>query len=639
MPDSAQSTVASHSDSPISVPQGDAPGGDDLGGDLAATLRLYARTLFHVAGGPVILAVAVTFLVSLTEGIGIALLLPLLQVAGFRLDQGGPLSHYAAACQRMLLATGVPQPFWLALLLMIFMVLVAMRSLLNRAQSVLTFAAVLRFDLQLTRRLYSAILNANWLYLSRRRSSDFTHALTGEIARVDMATFGLVTFGSNAIASLFYIALAMKISVTMTMLVLGSGALLALLTRGHTRAAHQSGQAISRNMQDLYAAATEHLQNLKTVKALASQQSDLAMFSALQQRVSAEVIRNTRIQAATSFWFEIGSLLVLGLVILCSLQWLGVAPAAILLLLVVFTRLMPRLSSAYSQYQSFISEIPAFRNVKELEAGCLAAAETIPGPENPPELHEAVRLDDVSFGYLQDGRRVLDHVSLRAQAGRVTAILGASGAGKSTAADLINGLLTPDSGRVMVDGTELTPALARSWRNRVGYVAQDTVLFHDTVRANLRWAKPDATEEEMLFVLRQAAADFVLEMPHGLDSIVGDRGVLLSNGQRQRIALARALLRKPSLLILDEATNSLDLESEKRILDSIHAAVSASLRGQREPLSVIIIAHRFSAVERADMVYILEGGRVTASGSWEIIHARQGQRTPIGIDVGDEIGD
>lgn len=628
MADSAQLPVDTHSDPGVPDPDASVPRVD-----LASTLRLYTRTLLRVAGRPVILAVAVMFLVSLTEGIGIALLLPLLQVSGFRLDQNGPLSHYAAECQRVLAATGVPQPMWLALLLMVFVALVAMRSLLSRAQSVLTFSAVLRFDLYLTRQLYSAILNANWLYLSQRRSSDFTHALTGEIARVDTATFGLITLASSAMASMLYIALAMKISVIMTLLVLGLGALLAALTRGRTRAAHESGQVISSNMQDLYSAATEHLQSLKTVKALASQQGDLAMFSSLQQRVSAEVIRNTRIQAATSFWFEISSLLVLGLVIICSLQWLGVAPAAVLLLLVVFTRLMPRLSSAYNQYQSFVSEIPAFRNVKNLEAECLAVAETSPGLDAPPELRESVRLEDVSFGYVPGGGRVLDHVSLRAEAGRVTAILGASGAGKSTAADLVNGLLAPDSGRVMIDDIELTPTLARSWRSRVGYVAQDTVLFHDTVRANLRWAEPNATEEEMIAVLRQAAAEFVLEMPHGLDSVVGDRGILLSNGQRQRVALARALLRKPSLLVLDEATNSLDLESERRILDSIHSAVDTSLKGHERRLSVIIIAHRFSTVERADMVYIMESGRVTASGTWDSVNAMREQRNHAEVEL------
>src|SRR4051812_15144436 len=248
MPDSAQST------SSASAPR-------DRSG-LSTILRAFLKSLFQVAGRPVILAVVVSFLASLSEGIGIALLLPLLQVAGFRMEQGGQLGRLATASRQMLMSSGVPQQWWLALLLMAFVLLVAIRSLLNRAQSVQTFSAVLRFDLYVNRQLYSAILNANWLFLSRRRSSDFTHALTGEMSRVDTATFGLVTLASSAMASLFYIALAMKLSLSMTLLVLAAGASLVLFTRKSTRAAHESGHAISKSLKELYSAATEHLQNL-----------------------------------------------------------------------------------------------------------------------------------------------------------------------------------------------------------------------------------------------------------------------------------------------------------------------------------------------------------------------------------------
>ena len=333
---------------------------------------------------------------SLSEGIGIALLLPLLQVAGFRVEQVGQLGRLATASRQMLIDSGVPQPWWLALLLMAFVMLVAIRSLLNRAQSVQTFSAVLQFDLHINRQLYSSILNANWLFLSRRRSSDFTHALTSEMSRVDTAVFGLVTLASSAMASLLYIALAMKLSFSMTMLVLAAGGLLVLVTRKTTRAAHESGHAISTSLKELYSAATEHLQNLKTIKALASQQGDLVMFTSLQERVSKDVLRNTRSQAAAAFWFEFGSLVVLGLVILISFEWLNVAPAVVLLLLVVFTRLMPRLSVAFTQYQSFVSELPAFHNVMALREECLKMAEGEPGPEPPPESAHA-RCDSRMF--------------------------------------------------------------------------------------------------------------------------------------------------------------------------------------------------------------------------------------------------
>jgi ATP-binding cassette subfamily C protein len=275
-------------------------------------------------------------------------------------------------------------------------------------------------------------------------------------------------------------------------------------------------------------------------------------------------------------------------------------------LLAVFTRLIPRLAAGQNQLQAFLSELPAFENLMTIYRECVANAEVpdaagrAAGPG--PALAHEIRLERVGFRYDALRPMVLEDVSLSIAAGRITAIVGASGAGKSTVADLVNGLLSPVSGRVLVDGVDLTPQTARAWRRHAGYVAQDTVLFHDTVRANLRWAYPEASEQEMTESLKLAAAEFVFDLPQGLDTVVGDRGMLLSHGQRQRIALARALLRKPTLLILDEATNSLDLDNEKRILDAIER-----LQGRT---TILMIAHRPSAVQRAQTIYVLENGRV-----------------------------
>jgi ATP-binding cassette subfamily C protein len=170
-----------------------------------------------------------------------------------------------------------------------------------------------------------------------------------------------------------------------------------------------------------------------------------------------------------------------------------------------------------------------------------------------------------------------------------------------------------------IDGQPLQAQQIHSWRPNVAYVPQETFLFHDTVRANLLWTRPQASDEELWQILRLAAADqFVAELPDSLDTVVGDRGVRLSGGERQRLALARALLRHPSLLLLDEATSALDNENEQRIqlaLDELHGE-----------LSIVVIAHRLSTIRHADQIVVIDNGRVVENGSWEELVARQDGR-------------
>jgi ATP-binding cassette, subfamily C, bacterial len=578
----------------------------------------YARSLIEIGRWRLVAAVILMSVTSVTEGVGVALLFPILQVAGFNLANQGHVGHYTGEVRELLLSSHLPPRLWLATLLMIFMLLMALRSLFSRVQSVLIFRTVLNYEMALSRRLYQAIIQADWLFLVRRRSSDFTHALTAELNRIASCTALLIGTLSNFILALVYIAIALKLSAGMTLLVLASGAALLLLSRRSMRTVHQGGTAVSESVSEVYSAATEHLQNLKAMKFYDAQSSDLEMFTSLQSVALEQALCNTRSQAASAFWFEAVSLFMLAGIILASLQILNVAPASMLLLLAVFTRLFPRVALGQSQMQAFLADLPAFENLMSIYQDCLANTEVSEASVKGPALAREIRVEGVSFRYDPSRQPVLNNLSLTIAAGKITAIAGASGAGKSTVADLVNGLLSPDAGRVLIDGVELTPLTAKAWRRQIGYVAQDTVLFHDTVRANLRWASAAATEKEMRDSLVMAAAEFVFELPQGMDTVIGDRGMLLSHGQRQRIALARALLSKPGLLVLDEATSSLDMENERRILDAIER-----LRGRA---TVLIIAHRVSAIERADMIYLIDGGRVAEAGDWQTLISGPSQR-------------
>ncbi|MFZ5623838.1 MAG: ABC transporter ATP-binding protein [Gemmatimonadota bacterium] len=223
------------------------------------------------------------------------------------------------------------------------------------------------------------------------------------------------------------------------------------------------------------------------------------------------------------------------------------------------------------------------------------------------DLEGEVEFDHVSFSYTP-GVPVLRDVSFRAPAGSTTALVGSSGSGKSTLIGLVMAFTRPGSGRVLVDGRDLQSLRLREYRRLLGVVMQDNFLFDGTIRENIAFAKPDATDEEIMTVSRIAHCDeFIQEFPDKYDTIVGERGVKLSGGQRQRVAIARAILADPRILILDEATSSLDSESEALIQDGLRA-----LRAGR---TTFVIAHRLSTIESADQILVLEEGQIVEQGT------------------------
>ena len=219
-----------------------------------------------------------------------------------------------------------------------------------------------------------------------------------------------------------------------------------------------------------------------------------------------------------------------------------------------------------------------------------------------------VEFAGVSFAYpVRPDVRVLDDINLELEPGTVTALVGPSGAGKSTVAALVLRLYDPDEGAVLLDGQDLKELDARWLRTRIGTVAQEPVLFSTTIAANIRYGRPDATDSEVEDAANAAHAhDFIVDLPDGYSTEVGERGVRLSGGQKQRVAIARALLKDPPILILDEATSSLDAESESLVQDALERLMTDR--------TSLVIAHRLSTVKNADRVVVLDGGMVAEAG-------------------------
>jgi len=569
---------------------------------------------------------------SLAEGAGLVLLLPLLSAAGMNFSGSSAASRLGAESQRLLAGAGVPHWLWLPVVLGIFLAMGALRSMLRRSQSILVYTTTTKVQLTLSQQVYEAVVKAQWAFLVRQRAGQWTHVLTLELRNVaDAVTLSLSLINLGCLTVL-YLAIAIRLSAAMTLLVLAMGVVLMLLQRHSLRLVRESGADLSQSMGEVYSATEEHLLNLKSVKTYNAEDRDVRLFGDLCGEVARHAVSNTRHQASAAFWFEVGSLIALGLAIYLALGVLHVQAATLLLLLAIFTRLMPQLASVQSQTHQLAGILPSFDHVRAIEEDCAAHREAkvleagLSGSQPRLRLEREFRLEGIWFAYQNSAGQpgsefVLRGIDLPIEAGKLTVLVGPSGAGKSTVADLTNGLLQPTRGRLLLDEQALDPAGIQQWRHQVGYVGQETVLFHQSVRENLLWAQPDATEDELRETLMLASAGFVYELPGGLETVVGDRGILLSSGQRQRISLARALLRKPTLLILDEATNALDGENEARILDSIREAIRNSTGSARGVLTVLMIAHRASAIRRADRIFELEDGRIAGAGTWEELYS------------------
>lgn len=580
---------------------------------LRRPLPLFIHTVVAAMPGRLALALALTAVSGLTEGAGFLTLVPLLHLIGVDVQQGtvGAIAHGVEITLRWL---GLPLN--LVAVLSVYVGFAVVQALVVRWQTVTNGSLQMGLVEYLRIRLHRAVTQASWIQLTRCRTSDLAHAMTGQLERVGYATYILLSLVLNGMVTTVYLLGTLYVSPPVTALVIISGLALMLVLRRRARAATLLGQAVARLGADTYRAVLDHLGGIKLIKSYGAEDRSIRLFGRLAREVSSINVQTPTAQADAKCRFDIGVFLVLGVVLYLTIGVLRTPAAGILVLLYAFARVMPRVSAFQTNLQSLLTLLPDFAAILAIEARLTPAGTVARPPRSPVRFARAVRLESVSFRYEGDpdgheGRPILTSVSLSIPAGQTVAIVGPSGSGKTTLADILLGLIEPDRGRVLIDDTPLTVDLVPAWLDQIGYVPQDTFLFHDSVRANLLWARPEADEADIRQALDAAAADFVDRLPDGVDTVLGDRGVRLSGGERQRLALARALLRRPALLVLDEATSSLDSESERRIqhaIDRLH-----------NQLSVVVITHRLTTVRSADAIYVLEGGRLVESGDWDTL--------------------
>ncbi len=541
-----------------------------------------------------------------TESIGLMLLAPMLIALGGAQMGGGQLGGLVEWLAGLGLPIS-PEP-----LLGLFVVLVIVRAAVVQARALIGQSFEVAVVDSLRFRAWSALLHCDWRKLSAMRQSDNASLLISEVDRVGFAiNQGIAALG--VAVTLLGVGLAgLAISPRIALGAGLAGVIMLAAYRGLRRKASMFGEQLSDAYARVFGAVNEGLGALRVIKSF-GKENDVARdltdgFASLRAAERAYLVESGLGQAALQI---VGSL-VLALGVWLALAHGGAGPAVILPLVALFTRALPLLGSLQSSWQTWSHCQPAVARTLALisEAESAREADT---PESglpqslAPGLDSVLSFESVVVRFPGREQPAVNRVSLEIPAGKIVLVTGHSGSGKSTLADLAGGLIAPDKGAVKVDGVLLAGGHRRAWRAQVAYVQQDPVLFDGTIRSNLVWASPEASEADLLRVLGEASAQFVLALPDGLETPVGESGHRLSGGERQRIVLARALLRRPRLLILDEATSALDAETDM----AISAAISA-LRGR---MTVLVIGHRGALQGIADQVVTIQNGCIIESNA------------------------
>ncbi|WP_417619357.1 ABC transporter ATP-binding protein [Parasphingorhabdus sp.] len=565
----------------------------------------YLKMMWQFSRARSLLFASLLFLSSITEGIGLVLLVPLL--GALQQSQAEPTGVVGMIVNGL---SFVGIPITLVGLLSAFLALNIFRALINYSQTIVSERFRLELLDDLRTKSFDAMLEARWEWLTTQKKSDMSNLLVNEINRLGSALLFSVRFVISTFSITAYIIVAFSLSFPLTLaaIVLGAGLFFAM--RRQHALAHDQGKRLSDANRQVQQTVEEGLTGIKLIKILRSESSQSQSMINIRSLLRHRMLQFTHLNAAMTFIFQVLVALFMVMLLYIGVTSFDLSLPTLLILVLIFSRLSPQIREVQNQINNILHSGAVLANYQDLMRAAGGAREKTLSQNSGDKIQfiKSIKLSGVSFSYKTRGIPSLRDINIEIPIRQTTAIMGTSGSGKSTLADLIMGLLTPDTGTIEIDGIVLDETNRLRWRKSVAYMPQDVFLFHDTIRNNLLWADENATDEELETALKFASADFVFDLPEKLETVVGDAGQRLSGGEKQRIALARAMIQKPELIILDEATSALDLENEARIRDTIDKL--------HDDITVIVIGHRLPTLEHSDQLITLEKGRVKAAGTW-----------------------
>ena len=552
---------------------------------MPGTLSDMKRTLGRLPRRDIVPILALGIGMGATEGAGLALLVPIVASAG---DIGG---------------AGLPSfpVFPLPALLVGFVAIISLRALAELWLRRRSFEVEVRFVDGLRDEAFARLLGAKWRSISAMRSGEYRATLISSVERCgDAVAHALAIVRLVAtIASLLLVGLFLS-PVALFVGLLAFAAIAVGFAPLH-RKARRLGDRHGPQFDAIHSRLGESVDGVRLIKAnRAEPRSRDAMaqaFSGLRALERRWLILSTRMRTGLQI---VGSIL-LAVLAFWLLRTPSISLPVAVAIVALMVRFVPQAADLVAQTHHLAHSVPAFDEIDRLIARLSDAGEPSTETRDSPDFRRELVLSGIAISG-RGGAQVLGGLNLHIPHGACIAITGQSGAGKSTLADILSGLVAPEAGVMAVDGIAIDDSNRPHWRSRVALLDQQPVVFGGTVRENLRFAASRASDDELETAIRSAQADFVLDWPDGLDTVVGDAGRMLSGGEKQRICLARALLTKPRLLILDEATSGVDPNTEIAIAASV-----AKLIGET---TVIIIAHRGHLLELAQNRLRLVDGRL-----------------------------
>ena len=538
--------------------------------------------------------------VSLTSGISIVMLIPMLGLLEISEGSTSALKTLIGPMQAL------PYGAQVVILVSLYFVLVLFKALVGRILSLKETKFLEDYSYNLRDSLYKAVARADWEKLAASKQADTINLFTSQCSQVSHGVTEIIHLISSMVSSAVQMVIAIWLSLPVTIFVLIAGSAFVLMFKRMFRISKQYGEELIQLNRNMYSELFNQLRSIKEVRSYGVQKEHAKLFGDISDSFRTAKMRFVRLRAVPQVIYSCAAAAMIGVIFIVCVLAFRMDTARLMVLVYVFMRLWPVFSSLYGRIQSINTSVPALEKLEEA-LNNLSREDT--GCENADcmPFEKTIEFKNVSFAYQGSDETVLKDASFTLKKGTITALVGRSGAGKTTIADLLLGFLYPTEGEILIDGKKLTRENLPSWRHALGYIPQEPLIMNASVRENLQRFHPSATDEDMIEALKKAQAwEFVKNMKDGLSTTLGDQGVRLSGGERQRIVLARVLLGHPRLIIMDEATSAMDYESE--------TAVRQAVKALDRDITIVIIAHRLATVRTAQYALVIENGAITEDG-------------------------